>query len=342
MTHLRRNTDGLCGWRARRRPARRSGSRPGGRPRRLRDGCNSTTRYAEQFSSTYDPVLLGNRTRSRSSPRPGELRPEVRRPRRVRAEGARRHRHRSASRTRSSQGRSRGSRRISAPRGDTPRPPVEAGSNGARSTASLATGAIIAYLVIQSPQNERFSTVNGQWVARADLDLALSNQLASDPIPGSAVQHRRELQVEERRSLPHVPRKGSTAGRWAGMSRRWRVADSGGGECPEHRRRLRTGGYQQAGAQMPAAVLAPRRTQLRASRSMRKRKWQPASAAGEKLNARACVPARYRLDHCADASRNAMRPCVTTLWFARCSARQVSKPARSRSPGVVAQDGCRR
>src|SRR5262245_50664487 len=72
-------------------------------------------------------------------------------------------------------------------RAQTPRPPWGWFEWGAMA-ASFGGGAIVAYLAITSPGTERFTTEHGQLVARADLDLALSNQLASDPIPGSAVR----------------------------------------------------------------------------------------------------------------------------------------------------------
>jgi hypothetical protein len=120
--------------------------------------------------------------------------------------------------------------------------------------ASLATGSIIAYLVIQSPQNERFSTVRGQLVARSDLDLALSNQLASDPIPGSAVRigvsfkskngdRCRTFVVKEAQPV------GGLACRAGGEWQIQVLANAERSASPD-------GSYEQAGAQMPAAVLA--------------------------------------------------------------------------------------
>lgn len=138
-------------------------------------------------------------------------------------------------------------------RAQPPRPPWGWFEWGAMA-ASVATGAIIAYLVIQSPQNERFSTVRGQLVARADLDLALSNQLASDPIPGSDVRigvsfksktgdRCRTFLVKEAQPV------GGLACRAGGEWQIQVIANAERSTAPD-------GGYQQAGAQMPGAVLA--------------------------------------------------------------------------------------
>ena len=46
--------------------------------------------------------------------------------------------------------------------------------------ASVAAGAVIAHLVLKSPEANRIGTERGQLVAQADLSQALTTQLASD------------------------------------------------------------------------------------------------------------------------------------------------------------------
>lgn len=54
--------------------------------------------------------------------------------------------------------------------------------------ASLATGAVIAHLVMKSPEAERLVTRDGHLVAQGDLAQALSNQLAADQAEGAPVR----------------------------------------------------------------------------------------------------------------------------------------------------------
>ena len=54
--------------------------------------------------------------------------------------------------------------------------------------ASVGAGAVIAFLALTSPGTNRIGMRSGSLVAQADLEQALSNQLASDPPPGSYVQ----------------------------------------------------------------------------------------------------------------------------------------------------------
>jgi anti-sigma factor RsiW len=137
-------------------------------------------------------------------------------------------------------------------RAQPPRPPWGWFEWGAMA-ASLATGAIIAYLVIQSPQDGRFSTVRGQLVAQADLDLALSHQLASDPIPGSDVRIGVSFKSKTGERCRTFLVKGAqpVGGLACRAGGEWQiqvVANAERSPGPD-------AGYQQAGAQMPAAVL---------------------------------------------------------------------------------------
>jgi anti-sigma factor RsiW len=119
--------------------------------------------------------------------------------------------------------------------------------------ASVAVGALVSYLLVQSPERERFVTERGQLVARGDLDLALSNQLASDPIPGSAVRIGVSFKSKSgNRCRTFLVKDAQPVG---GVACRagdeWHVqvlANAERSAAPE-------GGYQQAGAEMPVAVL---------------------------------------------------------------------------------------
>jgi hypothetical protein len=68
-------------------------------------------------------------------------------------------------------------------------PPVRPWSwfEWAAMAASLAAGAVIAHLVLKSPDAERLGTRDGQLVAQGDLDQALSNQLAGDQAESAPV-----------------------------------------------------------------------------------------------------------------------------------------------------------
>ncbi len=227
----------------------------------------------KQFSSTYDRVLLETvpdrlvaAARQTSSRSPTETVSELKK----------------AGATVTDLRRVRAARKAEAAeaaaavrRSQPPRPPWGWFEWGAMAV-SLAIGAVFAYLIIQSPPNERFVTERGQLVARADLDLALSHQLASDPIPASAVRigvsfrsksgnHCRTFLVKEAQPV------GGLACRAGGEWQIQVLANAERSAAPD-------GGYQQIGAEMPTAVLAAAQNLI----------------AGEPFNAEAEIAARER------------------------------------------------
>jgi anti-sigma factor RsiW len=119
--------------------------------------------------------------------------------------------------------------------------------------ASIAAGAVIAHLAMKSPIERRIDTDDGQLVAQADLEQALSNQLAGDQSANAPVQigvtfktkagdHCRTFIVKERSPL------GGLACR---QGDEWRVqvlAATTATAGPD-------GSYKPAGADMPAAVI---------------------------------------------------------------------------------------
>jgi anti-sigma factor RsiW len=119
--------------------------------------------------------------------------------------------------------------------------------------ASLVAGAVIAYVVMNSPSAERIGTRGGELVAQGDLEQALSNQLAGDQSGDAPVQigvsfkskagdHCRTFVVREQSPLGGLACRQGDA---------WRVqvvaaANASAGEG---------GGYRPASADMPAAVI---------------------------------------------------------------------------------------
>jgi anti-sigma factor RsiW len=119
--------------------------------------------------------------------------------------------------------------------------------------ASVATGAIIAYLVLETPTN-RLGTQSGIVVAKGDLDYALDNQLASEQPADAPVligvsfrsksgNHCRTFLVKD--GMP-------VGGLACHTNNGWRVevlASAPVTSGPD-------GGFRQAGVDMPAAVLS--------------------------------------------------------------------------------------
>ncbi len=119
--------------------------------------------------------------------------------------------------------------------------------------ASIVVGAIIAILATKSPTAGRISTEDGKLVARADLEQALSNQLAGDQAASAPVQigvtfrtkagnHCRTFVVKEQSPL---------AGLACRQGDDWRVQVLASATATTGS----DGGYKPAGAEMPAAVV---------------------------------------------------------------------------------------
>ncbi len=120
--------------------------------------------------------------------------------------------------------------------------------------ASVAAGAVIAHLVLKSPDASRIGTQQGQIVAQADLSQALTTQLASDQPASAPVQIGvsfksksgdtcRTFTVKEQSVLGGLACRAGDA---------WHVqvlANVPSGANAQ-------GGYKPAGSGMPAAVLA--------------------------------------------------------------------------------------
>jgi anti-sigma factor RsiW len=119
--------------------------------------------------------------------------------------------------------------------------------------ASLATGAVIAHLALNTPEANRIGTQHGQLVAQADLAQALSTQLVVDQAPDAPVQIGvsfksksgdtcRTFTVKEQNVLGGLACREGDA---------WRVqvlANASSGANAQ-------GGYKPAGGSMPAAIV---------------------------------------------------------------------------------------
>jgi hypothetical protein len=145
--------------------------------------------------------------------------------------------------------------------------------------ASLAAGAVIAHLVLKSPDAERLGTRDGHFIAQGDLDQALSNQLAGDQAESAPVHigvsfkskggaHCRTFVVKGTRPMGGLACRENEA---------WAVevlaAAQPGTET--------SGGYRPA-ASMPAAVVAAVEQQIQgepldasAEAAARAAKWEP-------------------------------------------------------------------
>jgi putative zinc finger protein len=146
--------------------------------------------------------------------------------------------------------------------------------------ASVAAGGVITFLAMTSPGTERVGLRNGALVARADLEQALSNQLASDPPPGSYVQiglsfrnktgdYCRTFMLKEA-----SPR----AGLACRQSNRWNIqvlAQAPATATAE-------GGYKLAGSEIPPAVMTAAQAAIAgepfdadAEKAARSKGWEP-------------------------------------------------------------------
>jgi len=119
--------------------------------------------------------------------------------------------------------------------------------------ASVAAGAVIAVLALTSPGTDRIGTHNGQLVAQADLAQALSNQLASDPPPGSYVTIGLSFQNKlgdycRTFVLKEVNPRGGLACK---EGNRWSIQTLA--QAPATA--TADGGYKQAGSEIPPAVM---------------------------------------------------------------------------------------
>jgi hypothetical protein len=119
--------------------------------------------------------------------------------------------------------------------------------------ASVAGGAVIAYLALTSPGTDRVGMHGGNLVAQADLAQALTNQLASDPPPGSYVQiglsFRNKLGDYCRTFvLKELNPRGGLACR---EGNNWKIQVLA--QAPATA--TVDGGYKQAGSEIPAAVM---------------------------------------------------------------------------------------
>ena len=137
--------------------------------------------------------------------------------------------------------------------------------------ASVAAGAVIAYLALTSPGTDRIGMRGGSLVAKADLEQALSNQLASDPPPGSYVQiglsFRNKVGDYCRTFvLKELNPRGGLACR-TGNS--WNIQVLA--QAPATA--TADGGYKQAGSEIPAAVMTAAQGAIEGD---------PLDAAGEK------------------------------------------------------------
>jgi anti-sigma factor RsiW len=120
--------------------------------------------------------------------------------------------------------------------------------------ASIATGAVIAHLALNSPDASRIGTERGQLVAQADLAQALSTQLASEQSADAPVQIGVSFRSKSGDTCRTFTVKDQTV--LGGLACReggdWHVqvlADvpvSANGQ----------GGYKPAGGSMPAAVIS--------------------------------------------------------------------------------------
>lgn len=120
--------------------------------------------------------------------------------------------------------------------------------------ASLVAGAVIAHLVLKSPDADRLGTRNGQLVAQGDLDQALNNQLAGDQAESAPVHIGVSFKSRAGNHCRTFVVRGT--GPMGGLACRkndaWEVqvlaAAQPGAPTP--------GGYRQAGSMPPAVVTA--------------------------------------------------------------------------------------
>ena len=119
--------------------------------------------------------------------------------------------------------------------------------------ASVAAGAVIAYLALTSPGTDRVGMRGGNLVAQADLAQALTNQLASDPPPGSYVQ----IGVSFRNKLGDYCRTfvlkelNPRGGLACKAGNNWKIQVLAQAPVTP----TADGGYKQAGSEIPAAVM---------------------------------------------------------------------------------------
>jgi anti-sigma factor RsiW len=137
-------------------------------------------------------------------------------------------------------------------RGDTPRPPWT-WFEWTAVAASLAIGAVVAHLALNSPDASRIGTVGGQLVAQADLADALSAQLAIDQPPDAPVQIGVSFKSKSGDTCRTFTLKEQSVlgGLACRQGNDWRVellAEAAPGTNAP-------GGYKPAGGSMPAAVL---------------------------------------------------------------------------------------
>jgi anti-sigma factor RsiW len=136
--------------------------------------------------------------------------------------------------------------------------------------ASLATGAVVAHLALNSPNANRLGTTNGQLVAQADLAEALSTQLASSEPTSAPVQIGfsfkskaggtcRTFTVKEANTLGGLACRQGDAWHVEALANVPATAGS-------------NGGFRPAGASLPAAVLTAAEQQIEG---------EPLDAAGE-------------------------------------------------------------
>lgn len=120
--------------------------------------------------------------------------------------------------------------------------------------ASLVFGAIIGRVALRSPEAGPIATNNGRLVAQAELDLALSSQLASEQVAAAPVhigvsfktkagEYCRTFVVQQGDTLSGLACRDGSA--WNVHTLARTEARTGG-----------DGGYQQAGTELPAAVRA--------------------------------------------------------------------------------------
>jgi anti-sigma factor RsiW len=147
--------------------------------------------------------------------------------------------------------------------------------------ASIAIGAVIAHLALNSPDASRIGTRGGQLVAQADLEQALSSQLAADQSADAPVQigvSFRSKAGDTCRTFS-VKEQNALAGLACRDGREWRVQVLA--NVPPGTNGQGNGGYKPAGGSMPAAVLTAVEQQIEgeafdatAEAAARARGWQ--------------------------------------------------------------------
>jgi hypothetical protein len=142
--------------------------------------------------------------------------------------------------------------------------------------ASIVVGAVIAHLTLKSPAGGPIDTRGGQLVAQADLEQALDNQLAGDQSANAPVQIGVTFRTKTGDHCRTFMVKGPNP--LGGLACRevdeWRVQVLAAATATAGS----DGGYKQAGADMPAAVITAMEQQI----------------AGEPFDASAEVAARGR------------------------------------------------